>query len=845
MHYFLMKVDKLTQMQYSLWHSISPAPPQNFAREIMQLFSIGLVQLHKDGTPKLDSRGTEILTYTNDDITEFARVWTGFTRQGPRGNTEASNSIDPMKIRVPWRDHYPKMGLEGKYIGDAYALCSDLPPDIFLRKGARWRLLGTSKHSDVQDLLLANESADNVAVTVLDQSSILARKLCEVSYGECAYPSVVDIKYNLACTGVECNLDSVRVVQVEQGVFYEFVRPPCVQFPFFEEGKRISKSRSDSNADSTCADRVSAVAAEACCNVNSIATYNTCHYTGERVPYNVAGSRCTDIGKELCEYNSLLWAQCDLCCNYSGFFWTDADCEVFAIVGDSGRVAIERQAGAADYESLTFFRVHWEGGIYPEPGNSCGNGFCETIGQFCRCAVEVEENRVFTTLPKRDEIISRLRIGGLDPYMADYIGKETYDDVIVHKVNSEVPYAKTTIFQVDDDFGKTLYMKNTLSMVKVGGFVFRNPPTFFSAVPEIRDAQYETEAALDHYLYHENTAPFLALRFIQRFGVSNPSPGFVERVANAFSTGRSEGLPNFGSGTYGDLGMTVAAIVMDRESRSVLLDSDPTYGSLREPLIKVIALMRNLDYRQTDGRFTSLHGLQISIGQESHEMPSVFSFFLPEYAPPGEFMSSSLVSPEASLLPNSLGAINGMLSMVKFGYVQVLLCIFDPSRSNRSLFLFLTRLSVCFGGFANNGWCAKGPEEGDFGRSVGRLAYLPRADDSDVKVVDDLATLLTSGRMSETNREIIRAQFTQTDDKQVAFRLAEQLALASPEFHATGESDTKGTLRADLPPRTKTCKIHKAVVHLLLKGGCDSYNMLVPHSNCDGNSKFSSSKCLL
>ncbi len=50
---------------------------ENYAREIMQLFSIGLVKLNIDGTEELDSNGNTIATYTNDDITEYARVWTG------------------------------------------------------------------------------------------------------------------------------------------------------------------------------------------------------------------------------------------------------------------------------------------------------------------------------------------------------------------------------------------------------------------------------------------------------------------------------------------------------------------------------------------------------------------------------------------------------------------------------------------------------------------------------------------------------------------------------------------------------------------------------------------------
>ena len=53
-------------------------PDENFAREIMQLFSIGLWELNPDGTRKL-SGGAPIPTYDNADITELARVFTGLS----------------------------------------------------------------------------------------------------------------------------------------------------------------------------------------------------------------------------------------------------------------------------------------------------------------------------------------------------------------------------------------------------------------------------------------------------------------------------------------------------------------------------------------------------------------------------------------------------------------------------------------------------------------------------------------------------------------------------------------------------------------------------------------------
>jgi len=54
-------------------------PDENYAREILQLFSIGINELNMDGTMKLNSDGTPIETYTNDDIVGLARVFTGLT----------------------------------------------------------------------------------------------------------------------------------------------------------------------------------------------------------------------------------------------------------------------------------------------------------------------------------------------------------------------------------------------------------------------------------------------------------------------------------------------------------------------------------------------------------------------------------------------------------------------------------------------------------------------------------------------------------------------------------------------------------------------------------------------
>ncbi|MBM3862509.1 MAG: DUF1800 family protein [Verrucomicrobia bacterium] len=64
---------------YDAQGNLLVSPDENFAREIMQLFSIGLVQLHNDGSLKLGSDGLPLPTYTQTDITELSRVFTGWS----------------------------------------------------------------------------------------------------------------------------------------------------------------------------------------------------------------------------------------------------------------------------------------------------------------------------------------------------------------------------------------------------------------------------------------------------------------------------------------------------------------------------------------------------------------------------------------------------------------------------------------------------------------------------------------------------------------------------------------------------------------------------------------------
>src|SRR5438132_14381688 len=78
-------------------------PNENYAREIMQLFTIGLFQLNPDGTVVLDSNGYPIPTYDQSVVTNMAKVFTGCTF-APQPAAGIVNYIDRMYLNSSVRN---------------------------------------------------------------------------------------------------------------------------------------------------------------------------------------------------------------------------------------------------------------------------------------------------------------------------------------------------------------------------------------------------------------------------------------------------------------------------------------------------------------------------------------------------------------------------------------------------------------------------------------------------------------------------------------------------------------------------------------------------------------------
>lgn len=86
--------------------SATRTPDENFAREVMQLFTIGLYQLNADGSLKL-SGGKPIDTYTHDDVAGLARVFTGWSWAGPdqSGARFYGSTADPDRDWKPMQNY--------------------------------------------------------------------------------------------------------------------------------------------------------------------------------------------------------------------------------------------------------------------------------------------------------------------------------------------------------------------------------------------------------------------------------------------------------------------------------------------------------------------------------------------------------------------------------------------------------------------------------------------------------------------------------------------------------------------------------------------------------------------
>ena len=155
-------------------------------------------------------------------------------------------------------------------------------------------------------------------------------------------------------------------------------------------------------------------------------------------------------------------------------------------------------------------------------------------------------------------------------------------------------------------------------------------------IPAGQTAAQDLKTTLDTIFNHPNVGPFICRQLIQRLVTSNPSPGYVYRVASVFN--------NNGQGVRGDLNAVVRAILMDYDARVPLISAQGL-GHEREPVIRLTNLLRAFNASSPSGKF-SVRNAYANLFEEAMHSPTVFNFFSPEYAAPGAIAAAGMQSPE-------------------------------------------------------------------------------------------------------------------------------------------------------------------------------------------------------
>jgi len=256
-------------------------------------------------------------------------------------------------------------------------------------------------------------------------------------------------------------------------------------------------------------------------------------------------------------------------------------------------------------------------------------------------------------------------------------------------------------------------------------------------LPAGQSGEQDLADALDNIFNHPNVGPFIAIRLIQRLVTSNPSPGYVQRVARVFN--------NNGAGVRGDLGAVVKAILMDPEARPDLpMDPD---GKPKEPLLRLTQVWRAYDAQSASGRYP-LAATLILFGQGPLQSPSVFNFFSPFYSPPGEIRNSGLVAPELQIASEYQNTyVTNFWFFQTFGLNQT-----NPDLQEDDIFIDISE----------------------------EMAVAANAD----ALIDMVAEKLLAGEISDPLRQEISGIMALIPDTEAALRAAEAiyLVVSSPEF---------------------------------------------------------------
>src|SRR5205085_7011072 len=114
-------------------------------------------------------------------------------------------------------------------------------------------------------------------------------------------------------------------------------------------------------------------------------------------------------------------------------------------------------------------------------------------------------------------------------------------------------------------------------------------------IPAGQPAQADLTQALDAIFNHPNVGKFIGRQLIQRLVTSNPSPGYIYRVAQAFD--------NNGQGVRGDIKAVIRAILLDYDARGSSKTGQGA-GKEKEPLVRLTNFYRSITNSPSHGIYS-------------------------------------------------------------------------------------------------------------------------------------------------------------------------------------------------------------------------------------------------
>ncbi len=267
-------------------------------------------------------------------------------------------------------------------------------------------------------------------------------------------------------------------------------------------------------------------------------------------------------------------------------------------------------------------------------------------------------------------------------------------------------------------------------------------------IPAGQTGMEDIEDAIDYLFNHPNVGPFLARQLIQHFVKSNPTPAYIQAVAEKFNDN--------GSGVRGDMKAVLNAVLTNPEARECSWITDPSQGKLREPALRFTQFARYFGgFTPHNGRYWNYGSFfRDRVAQHPLHSPTVFNFFGPDFTPNGPISDNGMVGPEFEI--HNTNTSIGYADMVYYWVESELLFLSYNSDALESN-IVLTDLT----------------------------SLLELAKDEDA-LLDHLDLNLCNGELSDHTRQIIKStlgQFDQTlSSIESKIRLTTYLIMISPDY---------------------------------------------------------------